>query len=250
MAIKDVLLLSLSALVLLSGSRPGLSQTPQTPPDTAPPSKYVVPGKPLLVVVTAGICGPLEKEAPFDPKTYGTIRGFNPAGSKETKIILYTHVLDERFFRLASAIDKMVAKTPKLARSQVIVIDDKGAQRGGYTAEEVEKRRQAIRQLAASHNINHLSFFIAAPRASYILPILGLSAPQPIDATDPAEAAKADTKPTDKNATNLLLTYFTENPEGRGFAVLKWSTPLQSAKLNNATIPETLTALQKAIEEK
>ncbi len=117
-------------------------------------------------------------EHPFDEKTYGLTRGVSPATSPSSKIVLYTRTLDKGFFRLAHRLDSLLAKLPDLEWSFVQVLDEKGAQRGGYTAPELTKRLSEVRELATQAKIKHLSFTISAPNAASFGPRLGMAGPQ------------------------------------------------------------------------
>jgi hypothetical protein len=133
------------------------------PPAKVATSAGIEVGKrPFLSVATVCVCGPLEADYPFDPLTYGKVRGYAPVNTSKPPLVLYTRDLNEKFFRLATALDALAAKSPHWSNSLVMVMDEKGAQYGGYTAEEVVQRRERIRQLAKSHNITHLSFFLTA----------------------------------------------------------------------------------------
>ncbi len=117
-------------------------------------------------------------EHPFDARTYGLNRGVSPATSHDSKIVLYTRILDKGFFRLARRLDKFLAKHPELEWSFVQVLDEKGAQRGGYTANELQTRLSEVRELVAQAKIKHLSFTISAPNAASFGPQLGMAGPQ------------------------------------------------------------------------
>ncbi len=214
--------LLLSTLLITGGGRAG---RPQTNP--FPPAGGVAVGKPLFVSSATVVCGPLETEYPFAPETYGKVRGYSPTTSPDAKIVLYTRVLDKRFFRLAVAVDALVAQEKSLAASSlVIVIDDKGAQRGSYSLEEVKQRREAIRLLAKKNKISHLSFFLSAPGAESIAPNLRL--------TD----------------ANLLLAHLVGSDPPGQHAIVQWFTQQQTTRMDDDTLAATMTALKKSVAGK
>lgn len=55
-------------------------------------------GKPAPVVAASMASGIWTQRYPFDPKTYGKVRGTCPVSSPEPKIVLYTRTLDKNFF--------------------------------------------------------------------------------------------------------------------------------------------------------
>ena len=120
-------------------------------------------GKPLPAVSATAASGRWQERAPFDPATYGKTRGVCPTNSPEAKLVLYTTSLDEAFFALARRVDRYVGEHPELAWSLVEVTEVKGAQQGGYTADELTVRLKEIQDLAQKQGIQHLSFLITAP---------------------------------------------------------------------------------------
>lgn len=115
------------------------------------------------LVVALPVCGPEEEKTPFNIANYGKVRGFNPISDMKAKgVVLLTRKLDEGFFRFAAAVEGLVASQAKSCQCIVIVIDEKGAQVGGYTAQEFETRRAEVGKLAKTHKLNHLSFYIAS----------------------------------------------------------------------------------------
>lgn len=220
--------LIVSTLLFLGGIRPG---SPQTKPEISLPNKIpasggVRIGKPLFVSSATIMCGPLESVYPFAPETYGLSCGYSPATSEDSKIVLYTHALDKQFFRLASDIDALAAKNKKLAGSMVIVIDEKGAQYGGYSIEEVKQRREAIRRLVTENKITHLSFFLSAPNAVSIAPSLRLT-----------------------NA-NLLIAFLVESNPAGDHAIVQWFMPMQTTQLDEKALTGAVDALKNAVSAK
>ncbi len=181
-------------------------------------------GKPLFVTAATSMCGPMEQEYPFDAQTYGKVSGYSPATSEAAKIVLYTRALDKNFFRVAAAIDALVAKNKSLTESLVIVMDEKGAQRGGYSVEEVQQRRNEIRRLAAQNHITHLTFFLSAPKAESIAPRLGL--------TD----------------TNLLIADLVRADVPDKHALVQWFTRLDTTHLSEQAFQETLASLRERMK--
>lgn len=201
------------ALLLLCAARPVAAQQP------------VSSGKPLFVSAATIACGPLEAKYPFDPSTYGTVRGYSPATTPDEKIVLFTRTLDTAFFQLASAVDTIVAENPGLAGSLVIVLDEPGAQRGGYSLDALQARRTAIRTLAAQNRIKNLSFFISAPPASSSGPRLGLTG----------------------DNTALLVHLVPDAAHPKGHAVVRWFTRLPTARLDSNARADAVAALTRSI---
>ena len=167
---KFALGLTLLAPILMAGASVPAQQSPKVVE-----SKGIEVGKAPYLIVATSVCGPLEKEQPFDPTTYGSVRGYAPVRSLHPPVVLYTTALTPEFFQLATALDKLVEKDPTWANAMVIVSDEKGAQRGGYGTEELLERRKSISQLAKKHHITHLSFFLSAQGAKSVAPRLELS---------------------------------------------------------------------------
>lgn len=237
-----IVVLSLPVASFAQNLSANVSENVPLPTKTIPETRNTKFGKQLFVTSYTVVCGPLEAQYPFDPATFGKVRGWNPVGSEDTKIVLFTRALDARFFRLAAAVDKLVAKDARLAASQVIVIDDKGAQYGSYTVEEIQARQKEIRGLVRKHDVSHLTFFLSGQGAGGMLARLGLTPPAPSEAFKAARANQED--------TNLLLLYMVETtPRGR-FCVLRWSTPVQTERLDPQTIAETMDLLKTAIAAK
>ena len=113
--------LLLPALVCL----PGGSRAQQSPQGGSLQSSRMEIGKYPFVIAATGICGPLESTCPFDPKTYGQVRGYSPLGAKP-RVVVYTRVLNTEFFRLAAMLEAQAAKNPKWTKLAVIITDEKG----------------------------------------------------------------------------------------------------------------------------
>ncbi|MCW3095430.1 MAG: hypothetical protein JWL77_1048 [Chthonomonadaceae bacterium] len=143
-------------------------------------STGVEAGKAPVVIAATIVCGPLEKDYYFEPRSYGKVSGDAPIRSSHPPFVLYTSALTPGFFRLATTLDALVAKDPTWANSLVMVSDEKGAQRGGYTVEELTGRRANLRQLVLRNHITHLSFFLSAPPAKTLMSRLKLIGKQDI----------------------------------------------------------------------
>lgn len=126
-------------------------------------SGAVQEGKRLPVISATAASGVWLQRAAFDRATYGKVRGVCPGASREPKIVIYTNTLSKEFFKIAIAVDNYIANHQELEWSFVQVQDQKGAQAGGYTAEELSARLDEVKRLAQQNGIKHLSFLIAAP---------------------------------------------------------------------------------------
>ena len=177
-------------------------------------------GKVPFVSAATFVCGPLERVYPFDPQTYGKVSGYAPVRSSNPPIVLYAAALDPGFFRLAKALDSLVATDRVWLNSLVIIIDAKGAQRGGYTVEEVIQRRKSLRQVVRSHHLTHLSFFLSAPGAKSMLPRLNLTGSQ-----------------------DLLLSTLDSHVQPEGESVVRSVLRLESDGLTAEKCKETVAAL-------
>lgn len=163
----------LPALMLaLGGNAPG-QQAPQVEMSTG-----VEVGKAPVTIAATIVCGPLEKDYAFDPRTYGRVHGDAPIRSSHPPFVLYAFAPTPGFFRLATALDALVAQDPTWSNSLVIISDEKGAQRGGYSAEELTLRRESLRRLVQRNHITHLSFFLSAPNAKTLMSRLKLTGKQ------------------------------------------------------------------------
>jgi hypothetical protein len=120
-------------------------------------------GKRAPVSVTTPASGPWAAKYPFNPQQFGLIRGFSPGTAAKTDcILIYTRSLSPAVLSLAKRIEAIISETPSLESSFVHLFDEKGAQRGGYTADEVVARIGEIQTLANKHQLTRLSIGIAA----------------------------------------------------------------------------------------
>lgn len=182
-----------------------------------PQNKAFQKGKRLPPVSATAASGRWLERAPFDPATYGKERGVSPATTSEPKIVLYTASLDEDFFKIASAVDTYVGQNPKLGWSFVQVQDAKGAQFGGYSAEELRVRLDEIQRQAQQHGIRHLSFLVAAP------------------------GSKA------KEPSKTVVLAFVRPVNTKSFPVIEWVTENSSSDLQGKALTETLASLDTVV---
>lgn len=171
---KLIVRLALGLALLVPMLEAGKAVPAQQSPKTTEARGIEVGKAPFLTVATS-VCGPLEKEQPFDPATYGKVRGYAPINSLHPPAVLYATALTPEFFQLAKALDALIEKDPTWANTMVILSDEKGAQRGGYGTEELLERRKSISKLAEKHHITHLSFFLSAQGAQSVAPRLELA---------------------------------------------------------------------------
>ncbi|WP_309718575.1 hypothetical protein [Armatimonas sp.] len=130
--------------------------------------------------------------------------------------MVYTPTLSEDFFTLAREVDQLIEKHPTLEWSFVQVSDPKGAQYGGYTAEELKTRLDEINALVKKHKLKHLSFLVSAPPA------------RAGDTTVTLALAQRDT-------TNSKRT------------VVVWTMQMDGTKLDKATIKKLISELSVTI---
>ena len=182
-------------------------------------SGTVQEGKRLPVISATAASGVWLQRAAFDRTTYGKVRGVCPGASPEPKIAIYTGTLSKEFFNIAVAVDNYLADHPELAWSFVQVQDKKGAQAGGYTADELSARLDEIKSLAQQNGIKHLSFLIAAPGSN-----------------DP-EASK-----------NVLMAHV--KPANQGFPTVDWVSETPIALLHGLALSNYIFYLDRALRIK
>ncbi|MBB6052771.1 hypothetical protein [Armatimonas rosea] len=175
-------------------------------------------GKALPVTSATAATGPWLERAPLNPATYGQTRGVSPATSPEAKIVLYTPTLSEDFFKLARRVDSLIEKHPELKWSFVQVSDPKGAQRGGYTADELKTRLAELKTLAESHELKHLSLVVAAPAAR-------------------------------PGSSTITLAFTKQSTAKYQHPVVAWTGQTDEAKLDRATIEKLIGELSATIGE-
>lgn len=189
-------------------------------------------GKPAIVCSATPASGLWAREYPFKAETYGLVRGISPVTEQEPKIVLYTLTLNKDFLRLTAAVDAFVARNKGLERSLVQVIDTQGAQRGGYSADELKARLAAIRKVAEDNKITHLSFVVSASNAASFGKRLGLE-----------EGSNPD----------LLIAHLgtPESPaEKNKRAIIKWMDRYNTDKLSDKTIQEIIVLLERSVTKK
>lgn len=160
------------------------------------------------------------ERARLNPATYGRVSGVSPAVSPEPKIILYTDLLGEGFWRTAVAVDRYVGKNPKLAWSFVQVRDVKGAQRGGYTADELRARIAEIAELTRKRGIRHLLFVIAAP-------------------------GRGEAEPSDA----VTLAYTSAKGKSDPFPTVSWVTQIPASSVTDKILADTLASLDAVVRK-
>lgn len=178
---------------------------------------------PLIVAMPA--YGPFEDKHPFNIDQYGKVRGYNPIGTVKGKaVVLLTRNLDEGFFRMASALEEQVVNNGNISEGLVVIIDEKGAQQGGYTVEEFAQRREQINKLAKNNKINHLSFFIASSPAGAI-------------------ASSPELK-----QNNMLLLVVSENARDKNrFAITRFLKTLDTVKIDDKAINDSVTSIKSEV---
>jgi hypothetical protein len=131
-------------------------------------------GKRAPVSVTTPASGPWAAKYPFDPQKFGLIKGFSPGTAAKTDgIMIYTRALSPVVLSLATRVEGIISENPRLESSFVHLFDEKGAQLGGYNAEEVVARIAEIQALANEHQLNRLSIGIAANSSGKNVGLIG-----------------------------------------------------------------------------
>jgi hypothetical protein len=176
--------------------------------------------------VTTPATGIWAAEYPFDPKKFGTIRGFSPAtGAKKSIVMVYVRSLNANTIDLLRAIDDLISTREELNWSYVQVFDEKGAQVGGYTADEILARITELKKISDEQNLKSLSLGLAANGS-------------------PKSAAQVG---LDKDAD--IVVAFIRKPDGpKKSPVVAWYRALHSETLNATAITEFSKTLDGLIQ--
>ena len=98
-------------------------------------------GKPTPLVVATTATGPHATRFPFNSQTYGKVSGFAPATrAAKPCIVIYGKNLNDYTLAIAFMIDRITQSHPEMDAAYFYLFDAKGAQRGGYTADELAAR--------------------------------------------------------------------------------------------------------------
>lgn len=172
--------------------------------------------------VTTPATGIWAAEYPFDPQKLGTIRGFSPAtGAKKSIVMIYVRSLNANTIDLLRSIDGLISTREELNCSYVQIFDEKGAQVGGYTADEILARITELKKISDEQNLKSLSLGLAANGSPESAAQVGLD------------------KDTD------IVVAFLRKPDGpKKTPVVTWNRALQSETLNAAEI----TAFSKTLD--
>jgi hypothetical protein len=164
-------------------------------------------------------------EHPFDPKTFGTIRGFSPAtGAKNAIVMVYVRSLNENTLNLLQAIDAVISTQEDLKWSYVQIFDEKGAQVGGYTADEILARIAGLKQIADDQKIKSLSLGLAANGLPKSAEQVGLN-----------------------NDNDIVVAFLRKPPKPKSAPVVAWFRAFLSTQLTPANIAEFSKALEETI---
>lgn len=120
-------------------------------------------GRPAPLIVATAASGPWAAKHPFDPAKYGLVRGYSPgAATSGANVLVYARTLNPPVLALAARLDSIASDNPQLGKPFVHLYDGKGAQRGGYTVDEVQTRLAELRELAAANKLTHTSIGIVS----------------------------------------------------------------------------------------
>jgi hypothetical protein len=120
-------------------------------------------GKKAPVSVSTPATGFWAEKYPFDSSAFGKVRGHCPAASMSgSGIMVYARQLNPQVLAALERINESLASHSDMTQSYVNLFDSKGAQFGGYTADEVSARIAELQKIAADHKLTHLSIGIAA----------------------------------------------------------------------------------------
>lgn len=117
-------------------------------------------GKPLPTMVSTPATGAWNAKHPFDPATFGKVRGYAPA-NQVTRLAIFSDRLDENVWKCLKDIDQIL-KDSDQQECYVTVFDIKGAQLGGYQVDELSERISELKKLTTERQIKRLSIGIAA----------------------------------------------------------------------------------------
>lgn len=148
-------LVSIVIMILGSACLPG---------QAAPPDVWAsLMGSPPPLLVATAATGPWATKHPFDATTFGKTRGFSPSTEVEGSCILvYLRKLDANQQKLVSKLNAITQANPKMEPCFIHLFDVKGAQRGGYTADELQTRINELKVVADKHQWKHSSLGITA----------------------------------------------------------------------------------------
>ncbi len=182
-------------------------------------------GKQFPLCVATAATGKWAKECPFNPAMFGKIRGYNVLGRKSPQVVIGTLSLDSHFLRLAKAVDDFVGRHKELEWSAIQVGDTKGAQIGGYTADEIVQRMKELQNIARQNKLKHLSFVLSSPNADGFSQRLGLT-----------------------EGSNLLVALVAGNADSKE-GVVKWFAQRQSSQMSKQTTQEIIASLEKSVAD-
>jgi hypothetical protein len=212
-------------LVKLAGTpvfaqKPIFAQKTDRPPNKA---GFHIGGRPFLEVATAA-SGSWAQWFPFNPQTFGTSSGQSPASARSRLVLIYTRALDAKFLDLAGSIDALVEPHQELEGSGIYLFDKKGAQRGGYTADELTQRIQQIQEIAQAAKLKGLSIAIAANNS-------------------PATAAGVGIN----DEHDVTIVYVTPGPQPATRGSIAWLRQVNTTDLTVASRAQMIAALQAQI---
>jgi hypothetical protein len=187
-------------------------------------------GKRAPVHVSTPAFGPWAKKHPFDPDKFGQLRGSSPStSSKSSVIVLYTTTLSKEMMLAVRKIDAILEKEHETINGSepsidayIHFLDSKGAQLGGYTAEELSDRIARIQEIAAENDLSHVSIGIAAN-------------------------ASPERVGLNSEVDGVLVFVSPETGKGKTGNVV-WYTTLKSNALDDSSIEEWSKQLQEAIQ--
>jgi hypothetical protein len=182
-------------------------------------------GKPAPLIVATSATGPWAAKYPFDPGTYGLVRGHSPGtASKGANILVYARALNGPVLALVSRLDSLVADNPRLGTPFVHLYDVKGAQRGGYTADELRARIAELQELAVANKLTHVSTGIAS---------------------SPGSAAQVGLDDTH----DLVIVYLAANKDPAQRPTVAWYRVTNSTILDANALQEMEASLRRAIAQ-
>ena len=125
-----------------------------------PQSQSDLLGKALPLVVSTPATGAWNAKHPFDPTTFGKVRGHAPA-NQISQLAIFIDGIDATVWKLLKQIELLVAESNK-EQCYVTLFDVRGAQVGGYQADELANRIAELQKLAKENQVERISLGIAA----------------------------------------------------------------------------------------
>lgn len=178
--------------------------------------------RPPITVVTPA-SGPFAEQHPFQKESFGKTRGFCPAnGAKGNAVMVYLRTLSPKNIAWLQRIEAAMESQPKWNETFVHVFDAKGAQVGGYSADELETRIAELRTIANQEKWERISVGVTANSAG---DRVGL-----------------------EDGCTLVVVLLTPTADSKGRSVVRWHAYGREESLDEDTFKEWLQAIESHMQ--